>query len=213
MGPKKDTAVDIEAAVKLAVMQALQDKGMLATLAALVKDTIVSEMRKTLEENTRVISELKDALVEKDKTIGVLENKIDDLEQYQRRQCLRVFGVSETDGEDTDKLAIDVAKKIGVDLSVNDIDRSHRIGRKETDRPRPVIVKFVSYRKRNELFRSKKNLRGTGIVIREDLTKKRHALLQEAITKFGLKNVWTQDGAIIVKIGDTKRRVTQRADL
>lgn len=213
MGPKKDTAVDIEAAVKLAVMQALQDKGMLATLAALVKDTIVSEMRKTLEENTRVISELKDALVEKDKTIGVLESKIDDLEQYQRRQCLRVFGVSETDGEDTDKLAIDVAKKIGVDLSVNDIDRSHRIGRKETDRPRPVIVKFVSYRKRNELFRSKKNLRGTGIVIREDLTKKRHALLQEAITKFGLKNVWTQDGAIIVKIGDTKRRVTQRADL
>ncbi|PSN38374.1 hypothetical protein C0J52_21482 [Blattella germanica] len=69
------------------------------------------------------------------------------------------------------------------------------------------------YRKSSEVFRSKKLLKGSGITVREDLTKRRHSLLKMAITKFGLQNVWTVDGNIIVKDGDNKRRITRETDL
>ena len=84
---------------------------------------------------------------------------------------------------------------------------------KTGDRPRPIIVKYVSYRKRSEVFRSKKILTGSGITVREDLTKHRYQLLQDAIAKFGLKNVWTMDGAVIAKVGDNKRRISSGSDI
>ena len=169
--------------------------------ATLVK--VVEELKQTLAENTAVIESLKTALEEEDRTIRHLNNKIDDLEQYQRRRCLRIFGVKEEEAEDMDKLATDVAGHIGVELSVTNINRNYRIGRR-SDKPRPIIVKFVSYRKRLEVFTNKRNLRGTGVTVQEDLTRARHLLLKECITKYGLTNVWTQDSDIIIKLGDRK---------
>ena len=124
-----------------------------------------------------------------------------------------MFRVEEGADEDTDVKAIEIARKIGVDLSIEDINRSHRIGVKNNDRPRPIIIKFVSYRKRSEVFHSKKNLKGSGVTIREDLTKMRHGLLKDTINKYGVSNVWTQDGAVFAKTGDQKRRITSSRDL
>lgn len=220
MGPKKcDKSEEIEETVKRVVKEALQDTGMLQVLANLIKETVtnsvVTELQKTIEFNNEVISELKTALVKRDEKIEALEAKVDELEQYQRRQCLRIFGVEEQEAEDTDKLVMEVGKRIGVDVNVMDIDRSHRIGRRDVgnDRPRPIIVKFVSYRKRSEVFKNKRLLKKTGVTIREDLTRIRHNILKEAITKFGVNSVWTQDGVIIVNRGDSKRRVTCWSDL
>ncbi|KAJ4427147.1 hypothetical protein ANN_24763 [Periplaneta americana] len=131
---------------------------MLQVLANLIKETVknlvVTELQKTIQFNSEVISELKSALVKGTK-IEALEAKVDELEQYQRRQCLRIIGVEEQEAEDTDKLVMEVGKRIGVDVNVMDIDRSHRIGRRDVgnDRPRPIIVKFVSYRKRSEVLK------------------------------------------------------------
>ena len=91
-----------------------------------------------------------------------------------------------------------------MDITYADIDRSHRVGRKIEGRERPIIVKFTSYRKRAEVFRAKRLLINTKITVREDLTKKRVELLRKCIDKFGLKNVWTQDGRIIVKDNNSK---------
>lgn len=215
--------MDLEETIRRVVRESLQDKSIFNSLANIIKDTVagalVAEMKATLDKNTEVLMEMKTALEEKDKKIADLEcrllEKSDDLEQYQRRQCLRIFGVEETREEDTDKLVIDVAAKIGVDLQIRDIDRCHRVGRmlEGSSRPRAIIVKFVSYRQRSEVFKNKRKLKGLPITIREDLTRHRHKLLQECITRYGVTNVWTIDGAIIVKRGDTKFRVTCEADL
>lgn len=195
------------------VKRVLQDPDTLSILTNLIKESVISELKDTIAKNTEVIVSMTSLLAEKDKKIEELESKIDNLEQYGRRQCLRVFGVKEEPGEDTDKLVVDIAKKIGVELSVNDIDRSHRIGAKSDERSHAIVVKFVSYRKRGEVFRNKKQLKSTGIVIREDLTKARHKLLQDCITRYGIHNVWTLDGTIIVKTGDTKRKINSASDL
>ena len=142
----------------------------------------------------------------KDHEIVALERHVDDLEQYSWRQCLRIFGVEEKDGEDTDKIVMEVEEKIGVTVQLTDIDKSHRVRVKRGDRPNPLIDKFVSYRNRNEFFLNKRKLKNPGVTIREDLTKVRYDLLQEAIKKHGFQNVWKVDGAVIVKSGETKTK-------
>ena len=213
MGGNRNVKESMEDTVKRVLKDVLQDASILQVLATMIKDHILSELQKTIDENTAVIEALKETINEKDAVINDLQVKLDDLEQYQRRQCLRVFGVEEGPDEDTDVKAIEIARKIGVDLSIEDIDRSHRIGVRNNDRPRPIIIKFVSYRKRSEVFHSKKNLKGSGVTIREDLTKMRHSLLKEAINKYGVRSVWTLDGVVIAKIGDQKRRITSSRDL
>lgn len=216
-GKKSEESESVEDVVKRVVKATWAEEAMAQGIANLIRESICEELKKTIEMNTSVIQDLKNALAERDIKIKSLEEKLvrktDDLEQYQRRQSLRIFGVEETEGENTDCIARDIAVKIGVELSDTDIDRSHRVGRKSENKHRPIIVKFVSYRKRSEMYRNKKKLKNSGIVLREDLTQLRYKLLQDCITRFGLRNVWTVDGAIMVSTENGKRRITSAADI
>ena len=56
----------------------------------------------------------------------------DDLEQYSRRNNIRIVGIPEEAEESTDEITIDFMKqKLVVELKENDICRSHRVGRKK----------------------------------------------------------------------------------
>ena len=87
------------------------------------------------------------------------EERLAELEQYSRRNCLNFAGVPETKDENTVQLAIDLAKLANVKLDRGDIDRAHRVGspKKATpDQPSPsprtLVVKFTSYLKREALW-------------------------------------------------------------
>ncbi|KAK3921113.1 Protein unc-13-like protein C [Frankliniella fusca] len=177
----------------------------------------VTKIQKELSSLRQQVDTMKEELVSKDAEIvqlkTVVKDGLDEREQYSRRKNLRIFGIEETDREDTDKLVIDLADKIGVSLQNSHIDRSHRVG-KVGENPRPIIVRFVSYAERREVFTSKKKLRGTGIIVREDLTKLRLDLLKKAVSKYSPKAVWTSDGTILVNIGKTRPfRVKTESDL
>ncbi|KAJ4430416.1 hypothetical protein ANN_22632 [Periplaneta americana] len=110
----------------------------------------------------------------RDKQISDLANKIDDLQQYQMRQSIRIFGIPEESGENADKIAV-----IWPETS----------------------AEMCSYRNRSEVFFNKKKLKGSGMVIREDLTTVRHGLLQETISKtYGVPSCWTLNGIIFIKV-------------
>lgn len=214
-------AIANKEAMASAVKAALQDKETLATLANLIQDqvtkAVIEHLKQTIDSNTEALRAMQEAIHSRDQTIQELrrdvDRKTDELEQYQRRQSLRVFGVAESDREDTDQLIVDLAKNIGVNIKVDDIDRSHRVGPRVANRVRPIIVKFVSYRKRREVFLSKRKLKHSGKTIREDLTSTRLAVLKDAIKEFDVSNVWTQDGVIVVKRGDKKMRVSSMDEL
>ena len=100
------------------VTQSLQQGNVLQVITNLIKETVasaVSQLQKALEENTNVMRDLRAAVEERDRTITAMQTKTDDLEQYQRRQCLRIFGVEEKHNENTDQLVMQVAQKIGVE--------------------------------------------------------------------------------------------------
>ena len=84
-----------------------------------------------------------------------------------------------------------------IDLSVNDIDRSHRIEKLSPRKKRPIIVKFVRYNNQRKVFSNKKKLETCGISITESLTARQMEELNKVCNEHELKNVWTVDGEIL----------------
>lgn len=203
--------------IESAVRNVLQSKDLIefvvTAVAERVTELVVRSIEQTLKFNIDACHELKEQLLVRDKQIETLQAQLDiksdELEQYQRRNSIRVFGVPETSDENTDDLVLQVAASVGANININMIDRSHRVGPK-TDKPRPIIAKFTSYRFRQEIYSKKKNLKGSKITIREDLTASRLSVLRAAITRFGVRRVWSSDGTIIIlKPDGTKHRATR----
>ena len=61
--------------------------------------------------------------------IHYLESEMDASNQYSRRNCVLISNIDEHTGEDTNNIAIKVAKEGGLTIKPSDIDRSHRIGK------------------------------------------------------------------------------------
>ena len=114
--------------------------------------------------------------------LAELKKHCDDQEQRGLNYCLLFHGVEEKDNEDTDNLVLGrINTNLGVNLSLDDIQRSHRLGPKTNKRTtrsakgssRPIIFKFSNYRKRQEVFKAKRKLKGLNLSLSENLTLKR----------------------------------------
>jgi hypothetical protein len=110
--------------------------------------------------------------------------------------------VQEKEREDCLKVAGDFFST-QVKVSVNPVllGRAHRIGPHKASSdsyPRPIIVRFLSYQERDKVWRSKKQLKGSGFLVTESLTAARKKVLQAAKDMLGPRNVWTQDGKIVM---------------
>ena len=140
-------------------------------------------------------------------------------EQKSRASCLLLHGVPEEENEDTDNVALDIIKnQIGVDISISDIERSHRVGSKKAkqtrkSKHRPLIMGFASMRKRMEVFASKKKLKSKEILLTESLTKFRYELLKKAKMKFGVKNKWTSEGRIHARVENEIILISTESDV
>ncbi len=144
---------------------------------------------------------------------------LEDQMQYSRRNCLIVTGLAEHAEEDTDNVIKSFAKdNLDIQLEDSDIDRSHRLGRKQVGKPRPIIVKFVRYNVRRQVLKSRKKLKGKKMGIQEHLTPFTEHLLKKAedLSRKAawVKRVWTWDGRVVclVQYSEThpERKITVR---
>ena len=147
-----------------------------------------------------------------------LKSKVDDMEQYTRRNCLKITGVPEEPNDNTDVLVMNVInnfvlKEKEEKITIKDISRSHRVGKsRPKNRPRDIIVKFVSYRDRALVYGNKRNLKAYNnnptkktdpIYINEALTQTRSELFRktrELVKSRKLHSCWTFDGRIYAKL-------------
>ena len=159
------------------------------------------EYEKDWKEKEKIINGLQNEVSSLKERIDLLEKRSDDSEQYSCRNCLLVHGIEEQEQENTDNIVLNVIKEdLDIKLSVKDLDRSHRIGKSNaTSKRRPIIVKFISYNDRREIFNNKKQLKGTGVSITESLTAGRMQQLINARDQYGFNNVWSIDGRIMYK--------------
>ena len=183
-------------------------KIMISAIVSSVTDKMQTQLAKLQTEN-KVLSDRVERLEER---IATLERQEDNASQYSRRNCLRVSGLKEEDGEDTDAVLSKLFNDMDVNISLSEIDRAHRLGRKTPEpnqggrRPRDIIVKFATYRSRQKLFKQRKSLRDhtdlKHIFINEELTKTRSELFYQArmLAKSRcISKTWTYDGNIYVE--------------
>lgn len=203
--------------IELAVSKAIKNDLLISQIAKKVTEAIIQTMENKLLNIETSVAELKEDYGKmntkiEDKTkylqnkINILsgerdemESKIDQMDQATRSSNLRVFSMKETSKEDTRKVLIETLNKnMSLNLIESDILLCYRIGKSEQKKSRGVFLKLKDLETKKMIYSKKKLLKGTGIVIREDLTSLRVNLLNEAIRIQGLKNVWTEHGKIYV---------------
>ena len=100
---------------------------------------------------------------------------------------MHVFCVNQDDGDDTDNIAIDIINsELGIDMYLDGIQRSHRLGPKSPNGIQEQQKRnqwLTAYRKRYEIFHSKRKLKGKNLSSSESLTKHRYKLLNVATEK------------------------------
>ena len=109
--------------------------------------------------------------------IYIYDERIDNLEQYSRSNCLIFHGIDFDKNlgyiEFVNELTITLNDKLLLirEVKVEDIDIAHPLPPNKKNK-HPIIVKFLQRSIRNEIYAKKSNFGGTGIAITESLTKK-----------------------------------------
>lgn len=192
------------------------------------------ELESIIQDNEKSISRLNQLLHQQESATRSIHIALNEAEQYSRRNCLKFYGVKEANGaaESTDDTVCAIVNdRLGISLTANDIDRSHRIAAPKRDdgdggqeasragknsRPRAIIVKFTTYRKRSEILRARRRLKGTGVAIDEALTKTNQDLLWTAKRHEKVLEAWSSDGRIVVLLqatrGKTMKKVIHNKD-
>ena len=156
---------------------------------------------------------------EMEKLAKVNAKNVNEVEQYTRRNNIRIYGIDDRNknesAEDTITLVLKFLKsKLDVDLERWDIDIAHRMGRFSTAGNRILICRFVSRLHRNIVISKRRVLKGSQFIIREDLTNKNAKLLENASAVSNVKSAWTDQGKVLVELDTGKKmQVTLLTDL
>ena len=207
-----------------------------AFVLALSNESVIKKLQNAvcgqLQQEVAVLRDLvkskDDQIAELQDRVNKLEIKNDDHEQYSRRNSLRISGLEEGKNEDIVEKVVDLfnnTMQVSPPVTQDQFDRVHRTGPLQTNSARQVLVKFATYRVRDRVFRSKRNLKSKrqvpdaiehhsvpnqqqensskqNIFINEDLTKVRSNFLWHARRMKRNKQIqdcWSWDGTILVK--------------
>ena len=176
--------------------------------AGLLRNVIIGPLMQEIQRLTEVIEQKDETITSLQHTVDELTFKVDDLEQYTRRNSVRISGIPEAKNESCEtemlKLANDVLQ-LDPPLEPRDIDRTHRVGRQPEDpsKPRAIILKLATYRQRRRIMDARNKLKDhtPKIYINEDLTRLRTNLCfhaRRAKANGHIKDVKTFDGRVVI---------------
>lgn len=215
----RDVTDEIKSAVNTAMSKFLRDPTFIKTITESVAEAVTLSINKKLswleEKVTELKTEIKDVKQYYEKQINYLEGitktimnensvmhkKCDNMEQGMKKNNLRIFNYKETERENLKQDIIKFLKeKMAININNADIELCYRVGKKTEARgkARGVFMKLRTYEMKQIIYGKKKLLKGTGVVVREDLTSVRLKMLNKAIEKTSLQNVWTNEGNIFV---------------
>ena len=153
------------------------------------------------------------------KRLSAVERRQDDLEQYSRSNCLVIHGCENVPKSKPGKYleienfvcnTLNEHLQLDSPLQANDLDIAHSLPSKKGT---PVIVKFIRRTQKNEVYRKKRLLKGTKMIITESLTKRRLQLLEKARLEFKQCPVWSWKGEIFVFHNNKKKVIDDFIDI
>jgi hypothetical protein len=191
----------------------------LASLMQAQSEFFVRLFDSKLKERDEVIAKQREALDELHEQNANLRSELDDLQQYSRRNSIRIAGIPEPDHETPEDVQNSIKSLLNDDMAAaiedRDICRMHRVGVGKyagNGQPRQIILKFTSYSARRRVMKRRKELKTLRnkphrIYINEDLTRNRAALAKaarEAKKKGSINDTWVFDGKIFIKKKDNE---------
>lgn len=128
------------------------------------------------QEITPKVLELEEKIEKLDTKVNNQEMKSNKLDRELRKRNILLYGIEETSGqekqEDLYRRILELFNKtMRVSVSIEELDQINRTGPRIAGKNRPVLVKFLTFRKTLEIFKNRKNLKETNITIYEDLPK------------------------------------------
>lgn len=197
---------NLEKDVEVAKFAIFSNKNLIVNTERSINDNFMG-LKDDLKAATRIIHEI-----------------LDEHEQYSRRAILELHGVPYNKYNDnTNRIVTNVFAAMGVKVSRQDLDRSHRqfgyAGSAGKRKPPIILVKFVSHDLRDFIYSKRDVLRNLPgfrhLYINENLTKVRRNLFRQ-VRKMSDFESWTYDGKIYMRhfvYPNVRHVVTTRADL
>ena len=219
------------------------------TIATLVKEKNklsgdVVDLRRTIAKSNDEVEKLKKSFTKQNQYVASLEleltrekkvskrqsndilelqETLDELEQYSRKNSVEIHGIPEDIDVSTDEVVCRVAAAIGVQIAPDNIEISHRLYRKKG--AKPIIVKFLNYKDKAKLYKARVQLKnvtlsilfpsysatslaGQRIFVNENLTRYRSDMMKLAIGKRKdgkILSTWSLDGKIFIKTSPSGR--------
>ena len=93
--------------------------------------------------------------------LNCISKQADRQKPYSGQNYFLIHGITEENQEITDAIALKTSKeKLDIELTQKDLDKTHRIDKNDkSDRPRPVILKFIQCNRSEKQFQRKSNLK------------------------------------------------------
>ena len=230
----KSLLVDIQITVSSIALENKQLKKELADLKSYIQteDKELSELKisveKTAKSNDALEKKLQAATTSLEATRRVLDKQceevdrlneaLDILEQYTRKNSLEFHGIPENSYQSTEEAVLKIAAALDVQIAPSDIEISHKVKRKSG--ANAVIAKFCSHKIKTKLYKQRtklKNIKASDLFpgyaaaaarfndrlfINENLTSYRRGLVDSANGKRRdgyIHSIWTMDGNLFVK--------------
>lgn len=139
----------------------------------------IDDLKSTIKEHEKEKQVTKDKMVQQEAAINSLKSENESLEErcnfmedYSRRNNIRITGVEEQSGSETwEQTAAKVLSVLDdkMQLPGLELERAHRVGQRRDARPRTIVARFSRYGDREAVMRNARKLRGTNIYINDDL--------------------------------------------
>ncbi|EDO42599.1 predicted protein [Nematostella vectensis] len=124
-------------------------------------DKVLSNLQGTnrsVQDMNANIQHVTQDLIETKEWLDELDSRLDEQQQYGRRDCLEFVGIPKVDNDDPVKLVIETAALAGVEVKEDDISIAHRLKPTKKGQDR-IIAKFIRRSKRDEVYSNRKNLK------------------------------------------------------
>ena len=123
-------------------------------------------------------------------------------EQYSRRNNIRIMGLPEAKGENClTEVYSWIRKTLHADIKDTDIQAAHRL---KGQAPRPTIVSFVSRQVREKVISNRRVLKGSGMVVVDDLCREIYQVFNRAKANPRVKQCWTWRGKVWAEVDISK---------
>ncbi|XP_073999650.1 uncharacterized protein [Rhodnius prolixus] len=131
----------------------------------------VSGLQEDNQKQQNLIIEMADQIKIMDDKINSLQSRVEILERNGRKRNVIIHGISDefrSCWELSDFICTFLNYELDLQLEVGDIDFIKRVGRREINKARPIIIGMISYQLKLLIIQNSYKLRNSGIYIEHD---------------------------------------------